>query len=353
MGVLYHLRHPLLALDLIHEHVARDLLVFQSMQRGAPRSSRCADDYDFFEHGALRPARLSRSCTSSSTATPATGPTGGCRTPPAPRRCCAAPASRSSSTRRRRSTSAAAPSGRRRARRGLSDRATSGSARMIEAVMIWNEPNNKSHWDPSSIPTGSCSPRWRGSPAQAIRAENASAAARARRACRRSTRASSQRLAARACSTHVDVVAVHGFPLDWNLWQIDEWPAKLAEIRGGHRQAGLGDRGRRLDVRRRGGAGLGRAAHRRAADRPAPRASTGTASTTCRKTWEATTRHREAEGSSYYRHFYMGLLREDGTPKPALDGLRRLRARDGPLPVVPLRGPPARRGGRLDASGSA
>lgn len=35
MGVLYHLRHPLLALDLIHEHVAGDLLVFQSMQRGA------------------------------------------------------------------------------------------------------------------------------------------------------------------------------------------------------------------------------------------------------------------------------------------------------------------------------
>ncbi len=36
------------------------------------------------------------------------------------------------------------------------------------------------------------------------------------------------------------------------------------------------------------------------------------------KAWPATTRHREAEGSSYYRHFYMGLLREDGTPKPAL-----------------------------------
>ena len=34
MGVLYHMRHPLLALDLIHEHVARDLLVFQSLQRG-------------------------------------------------------------------------------------------------------------------------------------------------------------------------------------------------------------------------------------------------------------------------------------------------------------------------------
>jgi beta-xylosidase len=35
--------------------------------------------------------------------------------------------------------------------------------------------------------------------------------------------------------------------------------------------------------------------------------------------WGATTRHREAEGSSYYRHFYMGLLRADGSPKPAFD----------------------------------
>jgi len=36
------------------------------------------------------------------------------------------------------------------------------------------------------------------------------------------------------------------------------------------------------------------------------------------RAWPATTRHREAEGSSYYRHFYMGLLREDGTPKLAV-----------------------------------
>ena len=35
------------------------------------------------------------------------------------------------------------------------------------------------------------------------------------------------------------------------------------------------------------------------------------------KAWPATTRHREAEGSSYYRHFYMGLVKEDGTPKRA------------------------------------
>jgi len=49
MGVLYHLRHPLLALDLIHEHVARDMLVFQSMQRGSTDIEDQAPDYDFWQ----------------------------------------------------------------------------------------------------------------------------------------------------------------------------------------------------------------------------------------------------------------------------------------------------------------
>ena len=49
MGVLYHLRHPLLALDLIHEHVAGDLLVFQSMLRGSPHVEPVAGDYDFWD----------------------------------------------------------------------------------------------------------------------------------------------------------------------------------------------------------------------------------------------------------------------------------------------------------------
>ena len=49
MGVFYHLRHPLLALDLIHEHVADDLLVFQSMQRGSTAVDDLQSDYDFFE----------------------------------------------------------------------------------------------------------------------------------------------------------------------------------------------------------------------------------------------------------------------------------------------------------------
>ena len=49
MGVFYHLRHPLLALDLIHEHVARDLLLFQTMQRGSEDEEPVREDYDFFE----------------------------------------------------------------------------------------------------------------------------------------------------------------------------------------------------------------------------------------------------------------------------------------------------------------
>jgi tRNA (mo5U34)-methyltransferase len=47
MGVLYHLRHPLLALDILHDAVARDLLVFQSMLRGSPAAADVRPDYEF------------------------------------------------------------------------------------------------------------------------------------------------------------------------------------------------------------------------------------------------------------------------------------------------------------------
>ena len=46
MGVFYHLRHPLLALDLIREHVAGDLLLFQSMLRGSKEVMAVEGDYD-------------------------------------------------------------------------------------------------------------------------------------------------------------------------------------------------------------------------------------------------------------------------------------------------------------------
>lgn len=49
MGVLYHLRHPLLALDLIREHVAGDMMLFQSMQRGSKNVLQLDEDYGFSE----------------------------------------------------------------------------------------------------------------------------------------------------------------------------------------------------------------------------------------------------------------------------------------------------------------
>jgi beta-xylosidase len=188
---------------------------------------------------------------------------------------------------------------------------------MIEAVMIWNEPNNKSHWDPD------IDPDW------ARFADMAIAAGRAIRGVHpdlpRVLGGMSPidphfiaNMAARGVLEHVDVVAVHGFPLDWNLWTIDEWPAKVAEIAANTSlpvwvtEAGVSSFGAE-EVQ---AWGLGRTAELLVGctarihwyslyDLP--------------KSWPATTRHKEAEGSSYYRHFHMGLLREDGTPKMALD----------------------------------
>jgi len=51
MGVLYHLRHPLLALDLLHENAVRPggTMLFQSMQRGSTEVAEVEADYDFFQ----------------------------------------------------------------------------------------------------------------------------------------------------------------------------------------------------------------------------------------------------------------------------------------------------------------
>jgi tRNA (mo5U34)-methyltransferase len=48
MGVLYHLRHPLLALDMLHG-IVDDLMIFQSMQRGSPNIAPLDDNYPFWE----------------------------------------------------------------------------------------------------------------------------------------------------------------------------------------------------------------------------------------------------------------------------------------------------------------
>jgi beta-xylosidase len=114
----------------------------------------------------------------------------------------------------------------------------------------------------------------------------------------------------------LEAVAVHGFPLDWNHWQIDEWPQRIAEI---HTAASLPVWVTEVGVSSFGAEEVQEFGLRRTAELLrglAPRIHWYSLYDLPRA-WPATTRHREAEGSSYYRHFHMGLLREDGTPKRA------------------------------------
>ncbi|MHA6720607.1 TIGR04290 family methyltransferase [Sphingomonas sp. RS6] len=55
MGVLYHLRHPLLALDLIREHVAGEYMLFQTMQQGSDSVAEVPEDHPFHVPGTYDP----------------------------------------------------------------------------------------------------------------------------------------------------------------------------------------------------------------------------------------------------------------------------------------------------------
>jgi beta-xylosidase len=188
---------------------------------------------------------------------------------------------------------------------------------MIDSIKFWNEPNNKSHWDIFA------DPEWR-----EYACMTSLAAARVRALCPELTLVLGGMspidpsflalLATHGVLEQVDVVAVHGFPLDWNHWRLDDWPKKIAEIEavtslpvwvtevgvssfGADEVQAFGlERTQQLLLDR-----VERAYWYSLLDLP--------------PAWEATTRHREIEGSSYYRHFYMGLIRDDRTPKVALE----------------------------------
>ncbi len=192
---------------------------------------------------------------------------------------------------------------------------------MIEAAMIWNEPNNKSHWDPALDPDWSRFAAMAAAAGQAMR-DAAPALPRVLGGMSPIDPGFIRRMEGHGVLGHVDAVAVHGFPLDWNLWQIHEWPAKIEEIRAATHlpvwvsEVGVSSFGAE-EVQEWG-------LHRTAEllKGRAPRIHWYSLHDLPRG-WEATTRHREAEGSSYYRHFHMGLLREDGSPKPAFEGFAR------------------------------
>jgi beta-xylosidase len=199
---------------------------------------------------------------------------------------------------------------------------------VIEAAMIWNEPNNKSHWNPE------LDPDWSIYADTVIRA--GAAIADVNPEMTRVLGGMSpidpswvERMRGHGALDAVDVIAVHGFPLDWNLWPIHAWPDKIAEIEAvvpekpiWATEVGVGSFGAEevqvFGVERTAELLIDRVPQvywYSLFDLPLE--------------WGAETRHREAEGSSYYRHFYMGLIRADGTPKLALDTYRPYAGRMG------------------------
>jgi beta-xylosidase len=190
---------------------------------------------------------------------------------------------------------------------------------VIEAVTLWNEPNNLSHWDFQLDPGWSQFAAMTKLAGAAIRAE-APELTRVLGGISPIDPAFIQTLAAQGGLEEVDAVGVHGFPLDWNHWQIDEWPAKLDEIR---RVTHLPIWVSEVGVSSFGAEEVQEFGLRRTAELLAGRAERvhWYSLFDLPRAWPATTRHREAEGSSYYRHFYMGLVREDGTAKRALGHL--------------------------------
>lgn len=186
---------------------------------------------------------------------------------------------------------------------------------MVEAIVLWNEPNNLSHWN------FHLDPGW------TRFAEMTKAAARSIRAVNPSVPIVLGGVSACDCDflrlmsslgvlEHVDAVGVHGFPLDWNHWQIDEWPERVREAAEvshkpvwvtevgassfGAQEVQLFGLERTLALIR---GRVERIHWYSLFDLP--------------PTWPAETRHKEAEGSSYYRHYYLGLLEHMGRPKLA------------------------------------
>ncbi len=187
---------------------------------------------------------------------------------------------------------------------------------MIEAVNFWNEPNNKSHWDFEVDPEWNLFAGMVKLAAEAVKSENPGIV-RVLGGMSPIDPGFLQRLANAGVLEYMNAVAVHGFPLDWNLWNVDEWPDKIAEIEA---ITDLPVWVTEIGASSFGAEEVQEFGFRRMAELLSGRVNRihWYSLYDLPKAWVATTRHKEAEGSSYYRHFYMGLLKEDGTPKKAL-----------------------------------
>src|SRR4030095_11221774 len=170
-------------------------------------------------------------CTFSNRRTPAIPPTGGYQIRPAPRPSCAVLVLQSSVIQRKKCLCAAvrsyqtghAPSIR------PDGQPAHGRSTMIEAIMFWNEPNNKSHWAFEVDPDWQMFAHMIKHAAQAVAAENPHVL-RVLGGLSPIYPMFIANMRDQGVLEYLDVVAVHGFPLDWNHWSIHEWPDKLQEI---------------------------------------------------------------------------------------------------------------------------
>ncbi len=186
---------------------------------------------------------------------------------------------------------------------------------MVEAVVLWNEPNNLSHWNFHLDPDWQRFAEMVKAASVAIRRVNPelTIVLGGVSSCDADFL---RRMKDLGVMEHVDAVGVHGFPLDWNHWEMREWPAKVAEaaeVSGKPvwvTEVGVSSFGaeevqefglvRTLELLK---GRVERVHWYSLFDLP--------------PSWPAETRHKEAEGSSYYRHYYLGLVRADGTAKLA------------------------------------
>jgi beta-xylosidase len=187
---------------------------------------------------------------------------------------------------------------------------------MIEAIEFWNEPNNLSHWD------FELDPGWRD-----FAAMTALAARRADEVAPGVRRVLGgicpidatfiRLLGEQGALVDMHHVAVHGFPLDWDCWQIDRWPQRIAEIEA---VTDLPVWVTEVGVSNLGADEVQVFGLRRTAELLRDRVERvfWYSLLDLPKAWPATiSPYESAHGSTYERHFHMGLLREDGTPKPA------------------------------------
>ena len=185
---------------------------------------------------------------------------------------------------------------------------------MITSIKIWNEPNNLSHWDfllDPGWPLFGALVRESTTAIREIRPDLPLVLGGLSPIDHRFV----DRLRELGALENIDVLAVHGFPFDWNLWPIEEWPERIERLRE--------EFGRPVWITETGVSSFASETVAEWGLRESRRVLAEE-----KVFWytlmdlsperEATTRHRQAEGSSYWRHFHFGLLRHDGTPKKAV-----------------------------------